>query len=79
VKLRLVLAKPEGATPTPMSALPPLRLRQARSPQSDSSAPKTPRKSLRGLWAEFNIDISDEDIAELRREMWGNFPREDIA
>jgi len=22
------------------------------------------------------IDISEEDIAELRREMWGNFPRE---
>jgi hypothetical protein len=35
-----------------------------------------PRKSLRGLWR--GLDITDEDIAEARREMWGNFPREDI-
>ena len=36
----------------------------------------TPRKSLRGLWR--GLDITEEDIAEARREMWGNFPREDI-
>ena len=36
----------------------------------------TPRKSLRGLWR--GLDISEEDIAEVRREMWGGFPREDI-
>ncbi|NIR53105.1 hypothetical protein GWO43_31140 [candidate division KSB1 bacterium] len=35
-----------------------------------------PRKSLRGLWQ--GLDISDKDIAEARREMWQNFPREDI-
>ena len=52
---------------------------QARSPHSDSSAPKPPRKSLRGLWADLNFTISEEDIAELRREMWKNLPREDIA
>ena len=38
--------------------------------------PKTPFKSLRGLWADYKIDISAEDIKELRREMWKNFPRE---
>ena len=38
--------------------------------------PKKPLKSLRGLLKEFNLDISAEDIAEARREMWGNFPRE---
>jgi hypothetical protein len=31
---------------------------------------------LRGLWK--GVDISEEEIAEARREMWGNFPREDI-
>jgi hypothetical protein len=31
---------------------------------------------LRGLWK--GLDIKDEEIAEARREMWGNFPREDI-
>ena len=37
---------------------------------------KAPLRSPRGLWAEFDIDISAEDIRELRREMWKNFPRE---
>lgn len=37
-----------------------------------------PLKSLYGLWADLNIDVSEEDIAEVRREMWANFPREDI-
>ncbi|MCZ7570127.1 MAG: hypothetical protein M5U01_16290 [Ardenticatenaceae bacterium] len=36
----------------------------------------TPRKSLRGLWQ--GIDITDEDIAAARQEMWGNFPRNDF-
>ncbi len=35
-----------------------------------------PRKSLRGLWR--GVDITEEDITEVRREMWGNFPRDDI-
>ncbi len=36
------------------------------------------RKPLRGLWKDLGVDVSDEDIAEARREMWGNFPREDL-
>jgi hypothetical protein len=40
--------------------------------------PPEPLKSAYGLWADLNIDISAEDIDEARREMWGNFPREDI-
>lgn len=35
-----------------------------------------PRQNLRGLWAGLNIQITEEDIAEARREMWGSFPRE---
>jgi len=34
----------------------------------------TPRKSLRGLWRGTNI--TDNDIKEVRQEMWANFPRE---
>jgi len=34
------------------------------------------RRSLRGLWKDLNIEITEEDIAEARREMWGNFPRD---
>jgi hypothetical protein len=37
-----------------------------------------PRRSLKGLWANLNIDITETDIAQARQEMWGNFPR-DIA
>jgi hypothetical protein len=32
---------------------------------------KGPRKSLLGLWADLGVTITEEDIAEARREMWG--------
>jgi hypothetical protein len=38
--------------------------------------PEQPRLSLKGLWTDQDIHITKEDIAEARREMWGNFPRE---
>jgi len=38
----------------------------------------SPRRSLMGLFADLNVHITEDDIAEARREMWGNFPREDI-
>ena len=41
-----------------------------------NGGPKKPLHSLRGLWADLNIHITEEDIAEARREMWGNFPRD---
>lgn len=37
---------------------------------------KKPLRSFEGIWADLNIQITDEDIAEARREMWGNFPRD---
>ncbi len=37
---------------------------------------KKPLRSLEGLLEDLNIDITEEDIAEARREMWGNFPRD---
>ncbi len=40
---------------------------------------KQPRKSLLGLWADLGPAPSAEDIDEARREMWANFPRDDIA
>jgi hypothetical protein len=40
------------------------------------TAPKPPRRRLMGLFADLKIDITEEDIAEARREMWGNFPRD---
>jgi hypothetical protein len=40
------------------------------------NGPKKPGGGLRGLWKDLNIQITEEDIAEARREMWGNFPRD---
>ncbi len=40
------------------------------------AAAKRPKRSIRGLCADLNIHITEEDIAEARKEMWGNFPRE---
>jgi hypothetical protein len=60
--------------------LPPEK-QQALLKFADSLAAPSPPKSLRsleGLWADLNIGISEEDIAEVRREMWKNFPRDDI-
>jgi hypothetical protein len=42
------------------------------------TTPQRPRRRLKGLWADLGIQISSEDFAEARREMWGGFPREDI-
>lgn len=46
--------------------------------QQLTTAQNQPLKSAYGLWADLNIDISANEIDEVRREMWGNFPREDI-
>jgi hypothetical protein len=42
------------------------------------SGAKQPRRSLKGLWADLEVDLTAEDITEIRKEMWKNFPREDI-
>ncbi len=39
---------------------------------------KKPLHSPIDLCADIPTDITDEDIDEARREMWGNFPREDL-
>ena len=35
------------------------------------TSPQQPRRSLKGLWADLGVQISPEDLAEARREMWG--------
>lgn len=35
-------------------------------------------RSIKGLWANLDINITEEDIAQARKEMWENFPNEDI-
>ncbi|MUG96012.1 DUF2281 domain-containing protein [Scytonema sp. UIC 10036] len=35
-----------------------------------------PRRSLKGLWADLNVNITSEDIAQVRREMWTTLQRQ---
>ena len=48
----------------------------ARRLGSNTGAGKPPRMSGRGLWADLKIDLSADDIDEVRREMLKDFPRE---
>ncbi len=32
-------------------------------------------QSFKGLWADLDVDISEDDISTARQEMWGGFPR----
>jgi len=61
-------------------ALPPEKQEQVLKFADSLSVPgwKKPLRDPGGLWADVGIDVSEEDIADLRREMWKNFPREDI-
>jgi hypothetical protein len=43
---------------------------------SQKTIPKTPLRSVRGLCADLKVDITEEDIAQARQEMWGNFPKD---
>ena len=44
----------------------------------DETGRKSPFKSVKGLWADLGISLPSEEIEENQREMWRNFPREDI-
>ncbi len=62
-----------------LSAMDKVRLIEQIAPEIErdlQAAQPEPRESLRGIWQ--GLDITDEDIAEARREMWGNFPRDDF-
>ena len=64
-----------------VQALPPEKQRElyehARRLRAETSK-KPPFKSIEGLWADLGISLSAEEIEENQREMWRNFPREDI-
>ena len=39
---------------------------------------KSPFKSVRGLWADLGVSLSADEIEANQRDMWRNFPREDV-
>jgi hypothetical protein len=62
-----------------LSPLEKVRLIERIAPQIERDLQKAqgaPSTSLRGLWQ--GLDITAEEIDDLRREMWSDFPREDI-
>ena len=62
-----------------LSLLDKVRLIEEIAPQIKrelSAARPVQRTPLRGLWK--GLDITEEDIAEARAEMWDNFPRKDV-
>ena len=61
-----------------LSVVDKIRLIEQIAPQieRDIQEATTSRKSLRGLWQ--GLDITSEEIDEMRRKMWADFPREDI-
>ncbi len=68
-----------------LETLPPEALREVASfvdyqryKVSQSEPRETPYRAVKlgGLWT--GIQISEEDIAEVRREMWGNFGERDV-
>jgi hypothetical protein len=62
-----------------LSALDKIRLIERLASQIEhelKSCTLAERKSLRGLWKD--VDLSEEDIAQARRETWSELPRQDI-
>jgi hypothetical protein len=62
-----------------LRGLPPERQKEVLefldSLRSDGGTHK-PLRSLEGLLEDLDLDITAEDIAEARREMWHSFPRD---
>jgi hypothetical protein len=63
-----------------LSALDKVRLIERLAPQIAQDLQTKdiqPRKSLRGLWR--GVSTSEQEIDELRKEIWQTFPREDAG
>ncbi len=71
----------ERAILTELLALPPEKHREIYEHAKrlrGETAKRPPFKSIEGLWDDLGISLSAEEIEENQREMWKNFPREDI-
>lgn len=44
----------------------------------DEAERKRPFKSIKGLWADLDVSLSPEEIEQNQRDMWRNFPRENV-
>jgi len=46
---------------------------------AEGTVENKPFRSPKGILADLNFALTEEDLAEARREMWGSFPRDDVA
>lgn len=53
-------------------------LNHATRLRDETTAPKKPFRSIKGLWADLGVSLSAEEMEENQREMWKNFPRQDL-
>jgi hypothetical protein len=62
-----------------LSPLEKIRLveRLMHSLERDIAPSDKPRQDLYGIWSD--VRVSDDDIDQVRQQMWGNFPREDVS
>ncbi|MFN5835342.1 MAG: DUF2281 domain-containing protein [Pseudanabaena sp.] len=40
------------------------------------TATKNPSKSIKGLWANADINLTEEELSTNRKEMWATFPKD---
>ncbi len=60
--------------------LPPAKKTEVLQYISDLDAGKRqPFKSPKGILADLDFTLTEETLAEARREMWSGFPHDDIA
>ena len=45
---------------------------------AQKSSSKRPLKTIRGLCADLKVDITEEEIKQARKEMWGSFATEEL-
>ena len=45
---------------------------------SEHEKPKPALIDPKGMWAKYGITVTERDLDEARREMWVNFPRDDV-
>ena len=70
----------EDAILEKLRRLPPTKQEQVLHFVEDLEEEAAPprRRSMLGLFADRGVQITREDLAEARREMWGTFPRDDV-
>ena len=42
----------------------------------EKEAPKTKPRSLRGIWAELDLNLTETDLREARNEMWRGYTKD---